>query len=491
MSDFQVSKPFKLHSTSERPLRMSTLDAIIVADAQRRIVLLSRTAESLFNCSAAKAVNNPVGSLIRMPATVEGAPAEDLLGGDRPRSVRTVGVRGDGVEFPVELDIAPLDISGARIYILCARHAGMPRNNETAAALLASIIDSSADAIVSKDLRGIVTSWNTGAVRMFGYTPNEMIGQSITRIIPTERVGEEDRILASIARGELVEHFETERRHKDGHLVSVSVTVSPIRDASGRIVGASKVARDVTLRRKLDAMLRDARDTLSLLIEQAPISIAMFDRTMKYLAVSRQWAEDYGGGSADLIGRTHYEVLPDIPERWREIHGRGLAGETLRAEEDEWQQADGTTRWIRWAVHPWRTTAGQIGGIIIFAEDITERKTSARQLRQSEAHFRQVAESLPQLIWATNAAGEFDFVSRQWVTYTGQADETRLRAGLLEHVHPADRSNLMKTWSGSVATGREFHYEFRIRRHVFRFLYECHRYALFLKKLRHGRDIPV
>ena len=125
-------------------------------------------------------------------------------------------------------------------------------------ALLAAIVESSDDAIVSKTLDGVVTSWNDGARRLFGWTAAEMIGASIRRIIPPELHAEEDEILARLRAGERIRHYETERLARDGTRLAISLTVSPVRDADGRIVGASKVARDVTERRRMEAALRDA-----------------------------------------------------------------------------------------------------------------------------------------------------------------------------------------------------------------------------------------
>ncbi|MCW5771542.1 MAG: PAS domain S-box protein [Rhodospirillaceae bacterium] len=130
------------------------------------------------------------------------------------------------------------------------------RRGELEAAHLAAIVSSSNDAIVSKSLEGRVRTWNAGAERMFGYTPQEMIGQPITRIIPPELHGEEEGILARLRRGERIEHFETERMTKDGRRIDVSLSVSPVRDASGTVVGASKVARDVTERKRAEEMQR-------------------------------------------------------------------------------------------------------------------------------------------------------------------------------------------------------------------------------------------
>jgi len=123
---------------------------------------------------------------------------------------------------------------------------------EVAQARLAAIVESSDDAIVGKNLDGIVTSWNRGAQHLFGYTPEEMIGQSILKIIPADRVDEEREILSRLRRHERIDHFETIRRAKDGRLLNVSITVSPIHDSTGTIVGASKIARDITLQKRVE-----------------------------------------------------------------------------------------------------------------------------------------------------------------------------------------------------------------------------------------------
>lgn len=126
--------------------------------------------------------------------------------------------------------------------------------------LLAAIVDSSDDAIVSKGLDGIITSWNKSAERMFGYSADEAIGQSITLIIPLDRRKEEDTILSKLRQGERIEHFETVRVRKDGTTIDVSLTISPVRDATGQIVGASKIARDITDRKRAENALRESEE---------------------------------------------------------------------------------------------------------------------------------------------------------------------------------------------------------------------------------------
>jgi PAS domain S-box-containing protein len=148
------------------------------------------------------------------------------------------------------------------------------------------------------------------------------------------------------------------------------------------------VARDITDPQRVEGALRASEEQLLLFVEHAPAAIAMFDRDMRYLAVSRRFLSDYRLSLRDVIGRSHYEIFPEIPERWKDIHRRCLAGTVERCDEDPFPRADGTLDWVRWEIHPWRDAAGNIGGIILFSEVITERKRSAEWLRESEERFR-------------------------------------------------------------------------------------------------------
>jgi len=189
-------------------------------------------------------------------------PMADVLCGKVPE-VRDAEVRierPDGTQVQVVVNIRPLknqhgDISGA---INCFYDITDRKRTEQVNAQLAAIVQSSDDAIISKDLNGIITSWNAGAARLFGYAPAEAIGQSIVMLIPPERVDEEPGILDRIRRGERIDHYETVRRRKDGALVEISLTVSPITDAAGKAVGASKIARDITDRKRSERALLDA-----------------------------------------------------------------------------------------------------------------------------------------------------------------------------------------------------------------------------------------
>ena len=301
---------------------------------------------------------------------------------------------------------------------IIARLMAKVRNRAEEALSSAAIVDSSEDAIVSKTLEGIITNWNASAERLFGYTASEAIGQHISLIIPLDRRDEETVIIERIKRGERIEHFDTVRVGKDKKPIEISLTISPVRDASGKIIGASKIARDITQRKRIERELRESEDRyrtlvdaletqvqlrtqelegrnaglrdlttllqtqgelLKTFVKHVPAAVAMLDHDMRYLQVSNRWCADFSLDSSQLLGRSHYEIFPDLPERWRQIHRRCLEGETLRAEEDPWDRAGGTI-WLRWEIRPWQNLDGVPGGILIFSEDITHRKHAEEAL---------------------------------------------------------------------------------------------------------------
>jgi len=250
----------------------------------------------------------------------------------------------------------------------------------------AAIVESSEDAIASGTLDGVIVSWNAGAQRMYGYTEAEAVGKSITMILPPELRDEENKILETLRAGGHVEHFETIRVTKTGKKINVSLAISPIKDATGRTVGISGIARDVTERKRGEEALAEMNRTLvaqaellqareellRVFVKNVPAAVAMLDRDMRYLQVSDRWCSDNSVAASELLGRSR-ELSPEMPDRWKEVNRRALQGETLRADEDRWESG-GSTRWARWEVRPWRAADGTVGGILILAEDITRRK---------------------------------------------------------------------------------------------------------------------
>jgi PAS domain S-box-containing protein len=373
-------------------------DAIISAGTDLAVQTWNAGAQRLFGYSEAEACGRTLPELI-VPDVHKAETAAIYAAVMRDRTAQlkeTARRHRDGRLIPVETSISPIFDGSGRVTGLSVilRDIGERQCAEEAQARLAAIVASSADAIVGKTLDGIVTSWNEAAERMFGWSASEMIGQSIRRLIPPERQPEEDAILARLARSECIEHHEMSLLANDGRTFDASVTISPMRDAEGRIIGCSKIIRDITQRKRMEARLAEREAQLALFVEHAPAAIAMFDGDMRYLAASRRYVSDFRlPADIELIGRSHYEIFPDIPPRWRDVHARVLAGEELTRDEDPLPRQDGRLDWCRWLMKPWRTADGRIGGALLLSEVITEQVAAKRALADSEARFRATFEN--------------------------------------------------------------------------------------------------
>jgi PAS domain S-box-containing protein len=205
---------------------------------------------------------------------------------------------------------------------------------------LAALVESSDDAIIGKTLDGIITDWNQGAQRIFGYAPEEAIGQPISMLIPPDRRAEEQEILARIAQDERVEHFETIRRAKDGHLIDVSLSVSPIRDQEGQIVGASKIARDISARKTAEAQRRESderyRNLFTSMSEGFCLCQMLYDENGKpndfiFLAINPAQEKILGMKTQDVVGKRVKEILPGLEDHWIQVLATpALTGEPVR-----------------------------------------------------------------------------------------------------------------------------------------------------------------
>ena len=252
---------------------------------------------------------------------------------------------------------------------------------DRAIGLLAAIVDSSDDAIVGKDLNGIVTAWNPAAEKMFGYTAPEMIGRSIMTLIPPELQHEEVDIMRRLRNGERIDHFETHRLKKDGQRVDVSLTISPIRDATGKLVGASKIARDISDRLKVvDASLR-----LAAIVESSEDAIIAKDLSGIITNWNTAATKIFGYEPAEIIGHSVLRLIP------RELHSeepmilsRLRAGERLEHFESRRLRKDGRLIDVSLTISPIRDTSGKVIGASKIVRDITERKRIERALVESE-----------------------------------------------------------------------------------------------------------
>ena len=254
------------------------------------------------------------------------------------------------------------------------------------AQLFRDIFNASPVGIAVENLEGQPLFVNPAFCSMLGFSEAELRSKHCVQFSPPEDA-EKDWDLFQQLRAGSINHYQLDKRYfrRDGSLVWGRLNISLLKSRPSPLVIAivdeitnKKTAEEVLLEtnRALEAQvaLRQSREELlKTFVKYVPAEVAMLDRDMRYLQVSDRWCADFSFDSSQILGRSHYEIFPDIPERWKQIHRRALAGETLRAEEDRWDRK-GRTTWLRWEIRPWQNLEGGPGGILIFSEDITRRK---------------------------------------------------------------------------------------------------------------------
>ncbi len=286
-------------------------------------------------------------------------------------------------------------------------------------------LNSIGDAVIATDAQGLVTRMNPVAERLTGWPLADAIGQPLTAVFhifsaetgltavnPVQQVMEHGQVVG-LANG-------TALLARGGQEYRIADSAAPIRDASNTIVGVVLVFSDATEKYQTDTALRVANSQLATFFSHAPVAVAMFDVDMRYLFASRRWQQDYAIADRALRGVSHYEVFPEITEVWRAVHQRALAGETVRAEEDRFERSDGTVQWLHWEIRPWHEPGGEIGGVLLFTEDITKRKVAEDALHESEILGRAILDSVSAEIAVLDNEGTIVAVNAPWQRFASE-----------------------------------------------------------------------
>jgi PAS domain S-box-containing protein len=264
--------------------------------------------------------------------------------------------------------------------------------------LLNAIVDSSDDAIISKDLNGIVTSWNKSAARIFGYAAEEMVGRPMTTLLPAERIGEEDGILRKVRMGERIDHFETIRRRKDGTLIDVAISISPVRSAEGKIVGASSIARDISeIKRSMRADL-----LLSAIVDSSDDAIASKDLNGIITSWNPGAERIFGYTAAEIVGQSVMKLVPpDRHDEERAILKRLREGERIDHIETVRVRKSGEHFDVSITISPVKNAEGKIVGASKILRDISELKRTMR----ADLHLSAIVNSSDDAIISKNLSG--------------------------------------------------------------------------------------
>lgn len=346
---------------------------------------------------------------------------------------------------------------------------------------LAAIVNSSEDAIIGKTLQGVITSWNPGATRMFGFTEAEAIGQSMLIIIPPERAEEESLILRRIARGEVIKHFDTVRICQDGRRIDVSVSISPITDRTGQIVGASKVARDVTVQKHLERRLKESESGFRAIFEHAAVGVARIAVDGRFMLVNQRYA-DIADRTREQLEKCSFQEITHKDDLKIELsHVQALLNGEAQSYslEKRFLLEDGNARWVSMTAVLIHETDDTPRHFIVSVEDISGRKQAEdriyrlalkleqqvadrtaeleaanEELRQSKSTLTSLFESLPGLYLVLSPDLTIVAVSDAYLEATMVSREAIIGRNLFE-VFPDNPGDLAATGESNLRASLE------------------------------------
>ena len=359
-------------------------DAVIATDSAGIVTFLNPVAATLCGVPLSESVGRPLREIFRIVNEQTRGPVENPVdqvlatGLTAALANHTVLIAPDGKETPIDDSAAPIvgesgEVSGV---VLVFRDVSEKRRAAELNERLAAIVESSDDIIASKTLDGILTSWNRGAERILGYTAAEVVGKHVSMLVPPEHVEDIDAILNRIRRGEKVDHYQTKRRRKDGTIIDVSLTISPIRNEEGEIVGASKVGRDVSSQLKT----AETNERLAAIVESSDDIIA--SKTLDGILTSwNRGAERILGYTAAEVVGNHVSMLvpPEQQEDIDAILNRIRRGEKVDHYQTKRRRKDGTIIDVSLTVSPIRNERGEIVGASKVGRDVTAEKTAREE----------------------------------------------------------------------------------------------------------------
>ncbi len=368
---------------------------------------------------------------------------------------------GHAVQVQVNADIVHL---GGVPYILAVLEDITERKYASmAVGRLAAIVESSDDAIISRDLQGTITTWNQGAERIFGYSAGEMIGKRNTVLFPPERLNEEELLVTRLMKGERIDHLETVRLHKDGRSVDISLTLSPLKDAMGNVIGASKVIRDITEQKRNREAIAASEARFHLLADNVSQLIWIAEADGSAVWFNQQWTE--------FTGKTGEEIRTDSKAIHHPDHfDRVTTSLAERAAKGErWEDSfpllskTGQFHWFLATAMPIRNEEGTVVRWFGTCTDITTEREAQDRIRESEERFRMLADHMSQMAYIVDPCNTITWVNRRWIEYTGISVEQMNEDGWQQVVHPEHLTDMIGSYTKAQEAGTVWQYVFQLK----------------------------
>ena len=447
----------------------SAEDAILACTPAGVIRTWNRGAEKILGYPVAETVGKPLSMLLapeqqpRLPRMLE-----RVLRGIAVPQYETICLHRDGRRIHASVPGSPMrkaDGDVAAISIILRDSSGR-KEAEQARAFLASIVESSDDAIYGVKLDGTIVSWNQGAQSLFGYSSEEVIGKNAVVLATPGRYDEVRRCLATIRKGRALPPFEAVLRKKDGHGIDVSLAISPIRKGRGDVAGAAITARDIGPRVGAERKLRESDERFSEVFKHAPFGMCVSALDGTLTQVNAAFCRMVGFSEKELLATSWADLThPDDRKPSLEIMEKLSHHPAEFAEiEKRYIHRSGTLVWGRTRISLVQNGGGSRAYFVVHVEDITERKRTEEALHESEDRFRLMADACPTMMWLTDAEGGAQFSNRMYREFTGTTQEEVDGGKWQLLVHPEDAPAYIDGFQSAVREHAPFRAEARVRR---------------------------
>ena len=428
--------PFRLAGAAYRALFDASLDGIMIVDEQGTCVdandslcrMLKTPRQQLVGADLTTFV--PPGLIEQATVAFSDLKARGVFAGEFPLQA------ADGSIVDLEWTSRANFVPG--LHLCVARDVTERKRAEQERAHLAAIVEHSDDAILSETLDGVITSWNSGAERLYGYRADEVLGRSRALLIPPERHDEFSRTLTRLKSGDRIERFETVRVRKDGSRIDVSVSMSPMRDGDGNIVGASGIGREIGARKQAEDALRENEARFRAIFESSAVGISRVDRDGRVVEVNPAIERILGYTTQELRGRRFAEIShPDdgteSRERYRDLVEGHLDHYTM---EKRYFRKQGGVAWATTTVSAVRDAAGQFRFGIGIIQDITDRKRAEDALRHHREVLERLVDAIPVMITLYEPTTRVLMLNREFERVTGWSTESWQLVDLMEQCYP-------------------------------------------------------
>jgi PAS domain S-box-containing protein len=446
----QTEKALRESEARIRAVIDSALDAVIGMDSQGLITDWNPRAEMMFGWARSEVIGNKLANII-VPLPYREPHNRGLKrlieSGHGPfinRQIEITALRRDGTEFPIELQVTPLQIGDKLFFNAFIADISSRKKAAETQRQLAAIVEHSTDSIISLDLNNRITGWNEGARQIYGYSAEDMIGKPVSILNSPLLHDEEAQLLEKIKTGERIESFETVRRRSDGRDIHISLTISPIKDATGKTIGASRIARDITERKRAEKALRESNERYRRITQ----TVTDYIYTV-HLENGQPVRTTHSPACVAVTGYTSEEftfqpllwmhmVLVEDRKLVLQQFQRILSGEDIPPIEHRIQRKDGEVRWVRNTPVPHLDPHGKLLSYDGLVRDITERKLAEEALQSSEEQLRLTMEKVPIGILVRDPSGEYLRVNDALGKLLGYTKDYLLQLKPKDIFHPDD-----------------------------------------------------